>query len=120
MDTFNQGGGGQANLFQSPTVPSVKPAVVANAKFFIPTPASNSEQMMEAIAESAQEENATSDNPTRSNANKSYRSPTPSSSMTIGSLAWIILLRKALLQMPMVFYRTHHEQPHGVEALLMH
>ena len=83
MDTFNQGGGGQANLFQSPAVPSVKPAVAANAKFFIPTPASTSEQTMEAIAENAQEENATSNNPTRSNANKSYRSPTPSSSMTM-------------------------------------
>ncbi|XVE57648.1 hypothetical protein DITRI_Ditri04bG0106700 [Diplodiscus trichospermus] len=84
VDTFNQGGGGQANLFQSPAVPSVKPAVAANAKFFIPTPASTSDQTMEAIAENAQEENATSNNPTMtSNANESYLSPTPSSSTTI-------------------------------------
>ncbi|XWS61994.1 hypothetical protein CRYUN_Cryun07bG0172800 [Craigia yunnanensis] len=83
VDTFNQGGGGQANLFQSPAVPSVKPAVAANAKFFIPTPASTSEQTMEAIAENAQEENATSNNPTTSNANESYQSATPSSSMTM-------------------------------------
>ncbi|XVE77408.1 hypothetical protein DITRI_Ditri13aG0060200 [Diplodiscus trichospermus] len=50
VDIFNQGGGDHANLFQSPTVTSVKPTVPKNAKFFIPTPASNSEQM-EAIAE---------------------------------------------------------------------
>ncbi|XP_022738983.1 protein transport protein SEC16B homolog isoform X2 [Durio zibethinus] len=83
VDTFNQGGGGQANLFQSPAVPSVKPAVAANAKFFIPTAASTTEQTMEAIAENAQEENTTSNNPTTSNANESYQSPAPSSSMTM-------------------------------------
>ncbi|XP_022719134.1 protein transport protein SEC16A homolog isoform X2 [Durio zibethinus] len=83
VDTFNQGGGGQANLFQSPAVPSVKPAVAANAKFFIPTPASTSEQTMEVIAENALEEDTTSNNPTTSNANESYQSPTPSSSMTM-------------------------------------
>ena len=82
MDTFNQGGGGQANLFQSPAVPSVKPAVAANAKFFVPMPASTSEQM-EAIAENSQEENSTSNNPTTSNANESCQSPMPSSSMTM-------------------------------------
>ncbi|MBA0584353.1 hypothetical protein Gorai_015170, partial [Gossypium raimondii] len=74
VDTFNQGGGGQANLFQSPAVPSVKPAMAANAKFFIPTPASTNEQMMEAIAENAQEENGTSNNPTTSNTNEFYES----------------------------------------------
>ncbi|KAG4188536.1 hypothetical protein ERO13_A08G170400v2 [Gossypium hirsutum] len=74
VDTFNQGGGGQANLFQSPAVPSVKPAMAANAKFFIPIPASTNEQMMEAIAENAQEENGTSNNPTTSNANEFYES----------------------------------------------
>lgn len=74
MDTFNQGGGGQANLFQSPAVPSVKPAIAANAKFFIPTPALTNEQMMEAIAENAQEEKGTSNNPTTSNANEFYES----------------------------------------------
>ncbi|XP_062074743.1 protein transport protein SEC16A homolog [Humulus lupulus] len=55
VDTFNQGGGRPANLFQSPSIPSVKPAVAANAKFFIPTPASG-EQSMEAIAESVHED----------------------------------------------------------------
>ncbi|XVF51744.1 hypothetical protein PTKIN_Ptkin04bG0209600 [Pterospermum kingtungense] len=81
VDTFNQGGSGQANLFQSPAVPPVKPALAANAKFFIPTPAPapTSEQTMEAIAENTPEENATSNNPTTSNANESYLSPPPSS-----------------------------------------
>ncbi|OMO52484.1 hypothetical protein COLO4_37171 [Corchorus olitorius] len=83
VDTFNQGGGSQANLFQSPAVPSVKPAVAANAKFFIPTPAVTSEHTMEAIAETAQEENATNNNPTISNSNESFQSPIPISSMTM-------------------------------------
>lgn len=34
VDTFNQNGGSSANLFQSPSIPSVKPALPANAKFF--------------------------------------------------------------------------------------
>ncbi|OMO59672.1 hypothetical protein CCACVL1_24700 [Corchorus capsularis] len=83
VDTFNQGGGSQANLFQSPAVPSVKPAVAANAKFFIPAPAATSEHTMEAIAETAQEENASNNNPTISNSNESFQSPTPISSMTM-------------------------------------
>ncbi|XVF52615.1 hypothetical protein PTKIN_Ptkin05aG0032400 [Pterospermum kingtungense] len=84
VDTFNKASGGQANSFQSPTptVPSVKPAVAANAKFFIPTPPSNSEQTMEAKTEGAQGEKATSNNPTTSNPNESYRSSPTSSSTT--------------------------------------
>ncbi|KAK8578179.1 hypothetical protein V6N13_047034 [Hibiscus sabdariffa] len=87
VDTFNKGGGGgQANLFQSPAVSSVKPAVAANAKFFIPTPVSTtSEQSMEAITENAQE-NATNNNPTPSTsdayADQSFPSPKPSLSAT--------------------------------------
>uniref|UniRef100_A0A7C9EVL2 Protein transport protein sec16 n=1 Tax=Opuntia streptacantha TaxID=393608 RepID=A0A7C9EVL2_OPUST len=40
VDTFNKGGGTQANSFQlpSPLIPAVKPAI-GNAKFFIPSPA---------------------------------------------------------------------------------
>jgi len=39
VDTFNKGGGTQANSFQlpSPSIPAVKPAI-GNAKFFIPSP----------------------------------------------------------------------------------
>lgn len=83
MDTFNQGGGKPANLFQSPSVPSVKPPVAPNAKLFIPTPASLGEQAMEAIAENGQEETPTNVDHTTSIANDSFRSPIPSSSMTV-------------------------------------
>ncbi|PHT40061.1 hypothetical protein CQW23_18915 [Capsicum baccatum] len=37
VDTFNKGGGNATNLFQAPSVPSVKPATAGNAKFFVPT-----------------------------------------------------------------------------------
>ncbi|KAF5460201.1 hypothetical protein F2P56_020085 [Juglans regia] len=83
VDTFNQGGGNPASMFQSPSVPSVKPAVAANAKFFIPTPASSGEQTMEAIAENGQEGIPTNEDPSTSNANDSFPSPVPSSSMTM-------------------------------------
>lgn len=88
MDTFNKGGGGQENLFQSPAVSSVKPAAAANAKFFIPTPISTtmSEQSMEAITENAQEENATNNNPSTptsaSSVNDFCQSPRPLPAMT--------------------------------------
>ncbi|KAG6633509.1 protein transport protein SEC16B homolog isoform X1 [Carya illinoinensis] len=83
VDTFNQGGGNPASMFQSPSVPSVKPAVAANAKFFIPTPASSGEQTMEAIAEKGQEGTPTNEDPSTSIANDSFLSPVPSSSMTM-------------------------------------
>ncbi|KAF3448329.1 hypothetical protein FNV43_RR09042 [Rhamnella rubrinervis] len=79
VDTFNQGGGSPANLFQSPSISSVKPAVAANAKFFIPTPASG-EQTMEAIAESLQEGVASNSDASTSAMNDSFQSPSSSSS----------------------------------------
>ncbi|CAN0842265.1 Protein transport protein SEC16B homolog [Linum grandiflorum] len=40
VDTFNQGGsGGAANSFHSPPIPSPKPAIAMNTKFFVPAPA---------------------------------------------------------------------------------
>ncbi|XP_023916411.2 protein transport protein SEC16B homolog [Quercus suber] len=83
VDTFNQGGGKPANLFQSPSVPSVKPPVAPNAKLFIPTPASLGEQTMEAIAENGQEETSTNVDRSTSIANDSFQSPIHSSSMTV-------------------------------------
>ncbi|BFG31401.1 hypothetical protein CerSpe_176750 [Prunus speciosa] len=83
VDTFNQGGGSPANLFQSPSVPSVKPAVAANAKFFIPTLGSSSEQTMEAIAESVQEDVATKEVPSTSAMNDPFQTPLPPSSTTM-------------------------------------
>ncbi|WVZ12619.1 hypothetical protein V8G54_017149 [Vigna mungo] len=77
VDTFNQGGGNSANMFQSPSVPSVKPALAANAKFFVPSPAqSSNEQAMGAIAESNQEDSATNVDPSTSATNEwSYQGP---------------------------------------------
>ncbi|XP_061365661.1 protein transport protein SEC16B homolog [Gastrolobium bilobum] len=85
VDTFNQGGGSSANLFQSPSVPAVKPVLAANAKFFIPAPApSSNEQTMEAIAESNQEDSAANEDPSTSATNDwSFQSPKHVSSTAI-------------------------------------
>ncbi|CAL0311659.1 unnamed protein product [Lupinus luteus] len=78
VDTFNQGGAKSENLFQPPSVPSVKP-VPAAAKFFIPAP--SNELKMEAIAESNQEDSAANEDPSTSATNDwSYQSPKHSSS----------------------------------------
>lgn len=77
VDTFNQGDGSSTNLFQSPSVSSVKPVLAANAKFFIPAPApSSNEQTMEAIATNNPEDNVANENPSTSSRNDlSYQSP---------------------------------------------
>ncbi|KAL6181301.1 hypothetical protein ACLB2K_047956 [Fragaria x ananassa] len=80
VDTFNQSGGMPTNLFQSPSVPSVKPAVAANAKFFIPTPVLTGDQSMDAIVEHAQEVGATTkEDPSTSARNDFFHAPPPSS-----------------------------------------
>ncbi|XP_059657556.1 protein transport protein SEC16B homolog isoform X2 [Cornus florida] len=84
VDTFNQGGGNSTKLFQSPPVPSVKPAGSANPKFFVPTPVSSSEQAFETISDSSvQQVAAVNENPSTSVMNDSFQSPSPSSSMTM-------------------------------------
>ncbi|XP_040365875.1 protein transport protein SEC16B homolog isoform X2 [Rosa chinensis] len=84
VDTFNQAGGMPANLFQSPSVPSTKPAVAANAKFFIPTPALSGDQTMEAIAEHVQEDaTTTKEDPSTSARNDSFHAPPSSSPMSM-------------------------------------
>lgn len=77
VDTFNQGNGSSANLFQSPSVPSIKPKVAANAKFFVPSPALSAEVTEETIPESSQEDTTTSEHPSTSTTNDSF--PTPPS-----------------------------------------
>ncbi|XP_044485316.1 protein transport protein SEC16B homolog isoform X2 [Mangifera indica] len=69
VDTFNQGTASPAKFFQSPSVPSVKPAVASNAKFFVPAPVTSAEQPMEAIAENVQEETANFEKPSTSTMN---------------------------------------------------
>ncbi|GAB2300862.1 hypothetical protein Dimus_034897 [Dionaea muscipula] len=44
VDTFNKGGGSPANLFQTPSAPSIKPGNATGAKFFIPTAAAASNE----------------------------------------------------------------------------
>ncbi|CAI8589145.1 unnamed protein product [Vicia faba] len=85
VDTFNQNGGSSANLFQSPSIPSVKPALPANAKFFIPAPVQPSnERNMEAIAESNLEDSAANEDPSTSSTNDwSYQSPKLAQTMTM-------------------------------------
>lgn len=53
VDTFNKGGGTPTNLFQSPSIPTIKPA--GGAKFFVPTPAALNEQTVDAMEETTQE-----------------------------------------------------------------
>ncbi|KAJ7944743.1 Protein transport protein sec16 [Quillaja saponaria] len=83
VDTFNQGGGNPGNLFHSPSVPAVKPAVAANPKFFIPTPVSSNEQPMEAIAESVHEDSAVNPDPSTCTVKDTFQSPIPSLSTTM-------------------------------------
>ncbi|KAJ9173385.1 hypothetical protein P3X46_016526 [Hevea brasiliensis] len=82
VDTFNQGVGSSANLFRSPSVPSVKPAVSANAKFFIPTPLLSSENSTETIAENVQESTGLAENPSTS-VDDSFQSPSSFSKMNL-------------------------------------
>ncbi|GLU05570.1 hypothetical protein SLE2022_226670 [Rubroshorea leprosula] len=83
VDTFNKGGGSQANLFQSPAPSSVKPAAAVKANFFIPTPTSTVEQTTEAIVESTHEVNASNGNPSTSVENDTFQYPSSSTSMTM-------------------------------------
>ncbi|XP_023005249.1 protein transport protein SEC16B homolog isoform X1 [Cucurbita maxima] len=75
VDTFNQGNGSSANLFQSPPVPSIKPKVAANAKFFVPSPAMSAEPTEDTIQESSQEDTTTSEHPSTSTTNDSFSTP---------------------------------------------
>ncbi|KAF8380503.1 hypothetical protein HHK36_027990 [Tetracentron sinense] len=79
VDTFNKGGGTPANLFQSPSVPAVKPEGGANAKFFIPTPEASGRQTVDAIGENMQEAAVNNEDPSTSIVNNSFSTPPPSS-----------------------------------------
>ena len=71
-------------MFQSPSVPSVKPAVPTNAKFFIPAPTpapapSSNERTMEAITENTPEDGAAAnEDPSTSTRNDPIQSPASS------------------------------------------
>ncbi|KAL2547435.1 Protein transport protein SEC16B-like protein [Forsythia ovata] len=86
VDTFNKGGGSPTNLFQSPSVPSAKPASVANPKFFVPTSVPFVEQS-NTPANSMQDTSYTNENPSTSSTNDSFQSPAIPSSMAMQRFA---------------------------------
>ncbi|MCD7450478.1 hypothetical protein HAX54_006549 [Datura stramonium] len=79
VDTFNKGGGNPTNLFQSPSVPSIKPATAGNAKFFVPSPMSPVEETGNSTA-NEQETSINSENDPVAVVNGSFHFPAPTSS----------------------------------------
>ncbi|KAK4349639.1 hypothetical protein RND71_032394 [Anisodus tanguticus] len=78
VDTFNKGGGNPTNLFQSPSVPSIKPATAGNAKFFVPTPMSPVEETGNTTS-NEQETSSNSENDSTTAVNGSSHFPAPTS-----------------------------------------
>nr|CAN66784.1 hypothetical protein VITISV_013511 [Vitis vinifera] len=85
VDTFNKGGGSPANLFQSPSVPSVKPTTGgANMKFFIPAMAPSGEQTLDATESMPEAAAAADENPSTSTLKDPINyQPLPPSSTTM-------------------------------------
>ncbi|KAK4729040.1 hypothetical protein R3W88_022028 [Solanum pinnatisectum] len=79
VDTFNKGGGNTTNLFQSPSVPSIKPATAGNAKFFVPAPMSPVEKTGNSTS-NEQETLSNSESDSVSAVNGSTHFPAPTSS----------------------------------------
>ncbi|KAI3468950.1 hypothetical protein Pfo_025613 [Paulownia fortunei] len=87
VDTFNKGGGNGTSAFQSPSVPSTKPASGVNPKFFVPTPVSTVEQPVDTPVKNNQNTSSTYEDPSTSPLNDSFQSPVPSSSMSMQRFA---------------------------------
>ncbi|KAK6137711.1 hypothetical protein DH2020_028546 [Rehmannia glutinosa] len=82
VDTFNQGSGNATSTFQSPPVPSIKPASGSNPKFFVPTPVSTVEQPVDTPVNNEQNTSSTYENPSTSPLNdSSFQSPPSSMAM---------------------------------------
>ncbi|PHT39511.1 hypothetical protein CQW23_18365 [Capsicum baccatum] len=79
VDTFNKGGGNATNLFQAPSVPSVKPATAGNAKFFVPTAMSPVEETGKNTS-NEQETSSNSESDSVAAVNGSSYFPAPTSS----------------------------------------
>lgn len=77
VDTFNQGGGNQANLFQSPSIPPIKPAVNGNPKFFVPTPVSSVEERIDDTSSNLQDASSNNESTSSSNISDTFQSPVP-------------------------------------------
>ncbi|KAK4483610.1 hypothetical protein RD792_010809 [Penstemon davidsonii] len=91
VDTFNQGGGNATNLFQSPSVPSMKPSTGTNPKFFVPTPVSNIEQQQQQPVDTPISAPIQDTSPSYENfsspPNDSFQSPENPSSITMQRFA---------------------------------
>ncbi|CAA2974896.1 Hypothetical predicted protein [Olea europaea subsp. europaea] len=87
VDTFNKGGGNPTNLFQSPSVPSTKPASGANPKFFMPTPVPFVEQSINTPANNMLDTTSTNESPSTSSTNDSFQSRALPSSMAMQKYA---------------------------------
>ncbi|KAL0312918.1 UNVERIFIED_CONTAM: protein transport protein SEC16B [Sesamum radiatum] len=84
VDTFNQGGRNTATAFQSPSVPSVKPASGVNPKFFVPKPVSTVEQPVDGPVNNMQDTSSSNENPpSTSPLHDSFESSVPPSSTTM-------------------------------------
>ncbi|CAN4075996.1 unnamed protein product [Withania somnifera] len=84
VDTFNRGGGNPTNLFQAPSVPSLKPATAGNAKFFVPAPISPVEETGNSTSNEL-ESSSNSENDSVAAVNGSFHSPAPMSWRWISS-----------------------------------
>ncbi|KAJ8775301.1 hypothetical protein K2173_020305 [Erythroxylum novogranatense] len=83
VDTFNKAGGTSTNLFQSPSIASVKPPVATNQKFFVPTPVPSGDNSIESSTEDRQTDDASKENPSKPALDESFPSSTSVSSMTM-------------------------------------
>lgn len=81
VDTFNKGMSAQTS-FSSPSVQVAKPGGGANAKFFIPTPTSSSENIVDSTSEHMQENTAPKQDPPTFTGSDMFSSPPPASSST--------------------------------------
>ncbi|GAB4858042.1 hypothetical protein Ancab_015944 [Ancistrocladus abbreviatus] len=82
VDTFNKGGGSPANLFQTPSVLSAKPASAGSAKFFIPTVPPSNELVSDSVTGSMEETFESKENPSVAPSSSSatmYRFPSADS-----------------------------------------
>ncbi|KAL3497493.1 hypothetical protein ACH5RR_040225 [Cinchona calisaya] len=83
VDTFNQGSGNQTNLFQSPSIPSIKPSTNASAKFFVPMPVTSIGETINNSADSIQNTMTNNEISSSFAVNDSFSPPATSSSTNI-------------------------------------
>ncbi|KAL6550273.1 hypothetical protein OROMI_020761 [Orobanche minor] len=84
VDTFNQGGGSATSSFQSPPVPSIKPASGANPKFFVPAPVSNAEQAVDTSLGNNKQYTSSCEDPSIAPLNdSSFQPPAPPSTINM-------------------------------------